>query len=166
MRVLPIDAADYSAVIIPVLPGGQFVLVGRYRYALARWSIEFPRFEARTSDEGWKKSAQQSLLESTLLQADPMQLLGAIQAEPSLLAPSTLVILAEECAARPVRTASPDGLIAGTVTIAPERLDELIRHGEISCGVTLAALALYSARRVQSANCAEYVRLIAPSTAC
>ncbi len=79
-----------------------------------------------------------------------MHLLGAIQTEPSLLAPSTLVILAEECAARPLCTASADELIAGTIAIAPERFDELIRHGEISCGVTLAALALYSARRVQS----------------
>ena len=148
VRVLPIDAANYSAVIIPVLRGGRFVLVGRYRYALDRWSIEFPRFESRTSDDGWKEAAQTGLLKGACLEADRMHLLGAIQAEPSLIAPSTLVILAEECAASASRTASADELIAGTVTVAPERLDELIRHGEISCGVTLAALAMYAARRI------------------
>jgi hypothetical protein len=146
VRVLSVDEANYAAVIIPVLPGGQFVLVGRYRYPLDRWSIEFPRFESRTSDDGWKETAENSLLKGTLLQAGRMQLLGAIQAEPSLLAPSTLVILAEEYTARTARTASPDELIAGAITMAPERLDQRIRHGEISCGVTLAALTLYGAR--------------------
>jgi hypothetical protein len=145
-RVVAVDEANYFAVLIPVLAGGQFALVWRYRYPLARWSVEFPRFEARTSDEGWKQSAQDSLRQLASLETANMRLLGAIQCEPALIAPSTLVILAEQCVPHANGAAAAQEPIAGTAILTPERLDELARQGEIVCGVTLAALYLYGAR--------------------
>jgi hypothetical protein len=147
-RVLRIDhahASQYMAVTIPVLLDGRLVFLGRYRYAIGRWSIEFPRSLYQTADAGWMHPAEDNLLLDTGMQAQRMSLLGAIQIDPATISINTIVILAEGCLGPPSKSPDAASLIAGAVALSPEELDLLVLRGEISCGITLAALYLYAA---------------------
>jgi hypothetical protein len=146
IRVMPLDDSRYVAVVVPVLLDGRLLLVVRYRYAVDRWSLEFPRFDSQTRDTGWKHAAQSSLLKDVGLRATKMTLVGAIQPDAALVATSAVMIVAEGCAQRAARPANPRQLTAGTVAVTADELHRLVRRGEISCGVTLAALALYLLR--------------------
>jgi 8-oxo-dGDP phosphatase len=162
VRITPAVDPYYSAVVIPLAPDGRLHLVGRYRYAIDRWSIEFPRFDFDSSDAGWKDAAQSDLSRATGLIAKRMNLLGAIQIDPALLSTSAVVILAQGCTrprAKPKSNAAEgaqgdtpeilsgaEELIAGSLALPLAELSELVERGEIVCGVTLAALSLYRAR--------------------
>ncbi len=145
IRAVSLDETRYEAVVVPVLDDGRLLLVSRYRYAIERWSVEFPRFAAQSSDEGWKQSAEASLLQHYGLATTNMSLLGAFQADAATLAVTTVVILATGCTQKSAPKTDPRTLVAGTVGVAPAELGQLLRQGEIACGVSLAALALYEA---------------------
>ena len=147
LRITPADAAQYMAVVIPVLADGRLVLLGRYRYAAGRWSVELPRSCCHTSDAGWKETAEEHLLKDTGLRAESMKLLGAIQVDPALIAVSTVVILATGCVGPEDRPADPVEGIAGCVAVTLGEFDQLARQGDIVCGTTLAAACLYRASR-------------------
>jgi len=161
VRITPAVDPYYASVVIPLAPDGRLHLVGRYRYPIARWSIEFPRFDLDSSDAGWKDAAQADLRRATGLSAKRMNLLGAIQIDPALISTTTVVILAQGCTHTPAKSKSStaggagggpeipsglDELIAGSVALPLVELSELVERGEITCGVTLAALSLYRAR--------------------
>jgi hypothetical protein len=163
VRIVPAVEPSYSAVVVALAPDGRLHVVGRYRYATSRWSIEFPRFEFESGDAGWKESAEADLFRITGLKAAKMSLLGAIEIDPALLSTSSIIILAEGCrlAVSPKRKKSTakaadlsqgepapehDELVAGCVALPLTDLYELVAGGEITCGVTLAALSLYRAR--------------------
>jgi len=161
VRITPAVDPYYASVVIPLAPDGRLRLVGRYRYPIARWSIEFPRFDLDSSDAGWKDAAQADLRRATGLSAKRMNLLGAIQVDPALISTTTVVILAQGCTHVRVKSKSStaggagggpeipsglDELIAGSVALPLVELSELVERGEITCGVTLAALSLYRAR--------------------
>ena len=57
-----------------------------------------------------------------------------------------VVILARNC--RPVFLGQRqnDRLVAGTIAVSPDELDELICEGELECGITLAGLNLLRAK--------------------
>lgn len=157
VRIRPAVEPYYTSVVIPAGADGQLHLVGRYRYAIDRWSIEFPRFELDSSEAGWRDAAQADLQRATSLSARQMNILGAIQIDPSLLSTTAVVILAQGCDRRRPRSKknadagserTVDGsqeLIAGSVSLPLAELAELVEQGQIVCGVTLAALALYRA---------------------
>jgi hypothetical protein len=147
LRIAPADATQYLAVVIPVLEDGRLVLLGRYRYAAGRWSVELPRSSCHTSDAGWKQIAEEHLLNDTGLRAESMRLLGAIQVDPALIVVSTLVILATGCVGPEDRPADPVEGIAGSLAVTLDEFHRLARQGEIVCGTTLAALSLYQAWR-------------------
>jgi hypothetical protein len=161
VRITPAVDPSYQTVVVPLAPDGQLHLVGRYRYPIGRWSIEFPRFDFDSSDAGWKDAAEADLLRATGLKAANMNLLGILEIDPALMSTSTVVILAQGCTAasgpqsnhrkrgkRPEQSApaESDELIAGSVAVPIVELAELIERGEIVCGVTLAALSLYRVR--------------------
>jgi hypothetical protein len=160
VRITPAVDPYYAAVVVPVALDGRLYMVGRYRYAIARWSIEFPRFDLDSSEAGWKEAAEADLCRNTDLAAASMNLLGAIQIDPALISTSTVVILGQGCTRRRSRVkssavvgaAAPDAaggageLIAGSLAVSLAELSELVERGEIVCGVTLAALSLYRAR--------------------
>jgi hypothetical protein len=154
---MPAVEPYYPAVVIPVGSDGGLYLVGRYRYAISRWSIEFPRFDLDSSDAGWKNGAEAELRRATGLTAEQMRLLGAIQIDPALMTLTTIAILAQGCSPasdEPAATSGPSAasrppaseVIAGSVAVSLPQMLELVERGEIVCGVTLAALALYRAR--------------------
>jgi hypothetical protein len=158
VRITPAVDPYYCAAIVPIAPDGRLHLVGRYRYAIARWSIEFPRFDFDSSDAGWKEAAEADLRRATGLTAKSMNLLGAIQIDPALISTSTIVILARGCTraraklklgaaagGAPEIPSGVEDLIAGSLAVPPAELADLVERGEIVCGVTLAALSLYRA---------------------
>jgi hypothetical protein len=161
LRITPAMEPYYQSVVVPLAPDGRLHLVGRYRYPIGRWSIEFPRFDFDSSDAGWKDAAEADLYRATGLAAASMNLLGIVEIDPALMSTSTVVILAQGCTTpatgtrptdgkrrgREQRTpAEPDSMIAGSVAVPILELAELVERGEIVCGVTLAALSLYRVR--------------------
>jgi hypothetical protein len=146
LRIVPTIESQHMVTIVPLLDDGRFLLVGRYRYPLGRWSLEFPRFWIQSNDAGWERSVAANLHRSTGLVADQMRLLGAIEVEPALTSISMLVIQALDCGALPARPSDPSTLIAGCVALADDEIDALMRRGEVSCGATLSALCLYRAQ--------------------
>lgn len=150
LRIVPASESQYMVAIVPVLDDGRVLLVGRYRYALARWSLEFPRFWSESADAGWEHAAAVNLFKSTGLVADQMRLLGAIEVEPSLTSISMLVIQAIDCGGLPAKPSDPSTLIAGCVALAADEIDALMRRGEVCCGATLSALCLYRAQPPQT----------------
>jgi hypothetical protein len=156
VRIMPAVEPYYPAVVIPVDSHGSLYLVGRYRYPISRWSIEFPRFDLDSSDAGWKDAAEADLRRATGLTAERMNLLGAIQIDPALMSLTTVVILAQGCtpaADEPAAITGPSGasrlaareVIAGSVAVSLPQMLDLVGRGEIVCGVTLATFALYRA---------------------
>lgn len=156
LRIAPSDNTRHVVVVIPFLDDGRLVLLGRYRYAVGRWSIELPRFWGQTSDAGWREAVEEHLLKETGLKAEGMRLLGAIEVDPAIVSVSTIVILAEGCTGPLAKPADAAESIAGCIALSPGAVDDLIRRGEIACGTTLAALCLY---RAQSLGCLDQLRL-------
>jgi hypothetical protein len=146
IRIVPRSSSHYVSMVVPVLFDGRFVLVGRYRYPSASWSLEFPRAVCRSRESGWKQVARRQLLKDAGLKPTKLDLLGSIQPDSSLSAMPTIVIVAEGCTQRKTPTANPRELIAGTIAASAEEFDLLVRRGEIACAVTLAALYLYRAK--------------------
>ncbi len=97
VRIMPAAESYYAAVVVPVASDDRFHLVGRYRYAVDGWSLEFPRFDLETGDDGWKDAAGVDLLRIAGLKAERLVLLGALQIDPALLSTSAVVVLAEGC---------------------------------------------------------------------
>lgn len=146
LRIAPVDDSRHVAVIVPVLADGRLLLLVRYRYAVSRWSIEFPRYWGQSSDGGWRQHAEEQLLKDTGLKADRMRLLGALQADPALIAISTIVIVAQGCTGPLNKPPDPDELISGSLALDSAAMDQQIRQGEIICGTTLAALCMVRAQ--------------------
>ncbi len=146
LRVALAHELQSMVVIIPVQSDGRCVVVGRYRYAIARWSLEFPRCELRAGDAGWKQPAIEYLLEATGLKAEKMTLLGAVEIDPSAVSTSAVVMLAEECSAAQIKPPDASELFAGTLPLEFADLDPLVCRGEVTCGLTLSALCLYRAQ--------------------
>ncbi len=146
LRIALPDEGQCVAVTIPVLGDGRLLLVGRYRYPVGRWSIEFPRAICQMREAGWRQPAEENLLRDTGLKPDKWRLLGAVQIDPALMSIIALVILAEGCAGLQEKAWDTTELIAGSVAVTLDELDDLVRRGEVVCVVTLAALCLYRAQ--------------------
>ena len=141
-----LDDTHYEAVVVPKLDDGRLLLVSRYRYATERWSVEFPRFAGQSSDRVRTPGRRQS---AKAHRDDRRQNDAPGRRDPdaaSTTAITTIVILAEGCAQQGPLATDPRDLIAGSFAETPEEINRLVPQGEITCGVTLAALALYDAQ--------------------
>jgi hypothetical protein len=172
LRISPAAEPIYSAVVVPLATDGQLYLVLRYRYAIERWAIEFPRFAFDGSEDGWGEAAKQDLLSMTGLAAEKIALLGAVHTDPALLTSSAIVLLAEGCrpssqrrrnadtpdvpiagqvawddasAGSGVLVESDNDLLAGSLLLPLNEVLTLARKGDVNCGPTLAALSLFQA---------------------
>lgn len=155
-RISPSDPDQCFGIVVPVLSDGRLLLVVRYRYAPAKWSVEFPRVVGRTSEDGWKEIVELRLLEEVGAVCSDVRLLGAINWEPVFATTNALVFAGGNCELRHA-PAGNDALLAGSVAVSPTCLDQLICQGTIECALTLAALTMYRARRYtpSSANAAR-----------
>jgi hypothetical protein len=147
VRVVSSNDAQYDSVVVPELLDGRLLLVHRYRHATERWSLEFPRFAGLTSDEGWSHAASQSLRQEAGLTAARFTLLGGFQPDATMLATNMIVVLATGCESQGSPASDARTLIVGAVGVAPAEMSQFVQRGMITCGVSLAALALYLARK-------------------
>jgi hypothetical protein len=147
VRVVSASDAQYDSVVVPELLDGRLLLVCRYRHAAQRWSLEFPRFAGETSDEGWLHAAAQSLRQDVGLAAAGYMLLGGFQPDVTMQATNTIVVLATGCEPQVLPANDTRTLIMGAVGVAPSEIGQLVQRGGITCGVSLAALALYLAQK-------------------
>jgi hypothetical protein len=116
--------------------------VVRYRFAPAKWSLEFPRALADEGDETWRDTCDRVLDDALGWGARDMALLGSMRIDPSCMATRSIIAIAQGCT--PQRNVPWDSnqMIAGSVAVTPETLDLLIRRGDVECAATLAALTL------------------------
>jgi hypothetical protein len=157
VRISPAIESHYEAIVVPLAADGQLHLLSRYRYPIDRWSLEFPRFDFENGDDGWKEAAEADLFRLAGLTADKMTLLGAVQADPTVLNSTVVVVLAEGCRVDSTSRNSmllengsetigePEPLVARSLDLPLVELLELIHCGKVTCCVTLAALTLYRA---------------------
>lgn len=114
-----------GVVVVPVSSAG-YALVPAYRYPVHAASIEFPRGGVE-GDEELAAAAARELREETGLICEAPRRLGLIHADTGIIASS--IPEAMESVSEPV-------------WIAPAELPRWLADGRITCGVTLAALAL------------------------
>ncbi|MFJ8752239.1 NUDIX hydrolase [Streptomyces sp. NPDC102441] len=134
-----------GVVVVPVGPGG-YALVTSYRYPVHAASLEFPRGGVE-GDEGLAAAAARELREETGLISQTVRSLGVIHADTGILASPVHVFVAEVDAAS-AQPAQPEAMESLTepVWVMPEDLPRWLSEGRITCGVTLAALALVHSR--------------------
>ncbi|MFC8944063.1 NUDIX domain-containing protein [Streptomyces rochei] len=133
-----------GVVVVPVGSAG-YALVPSYHPVHAA-SIEFPRGGVE-GDEELAAAAARELREETGLICEAPRRLGLIHADTGIIASSVHVLVApmdttETQSARPEAMES----VSEPVWIAPAELPRWLADGRITCGVSLAALALVPSR--------------------
>ncbi len=142
LRVTFLRPDRCSVLVIPLMPDYRVVLSVRYCYAAARWSLELPRFDEQDQDDGWGQAAERCLAEGAGMVADQWSLVGNIYLDPHWSPTSLAVVLAKNCRRLPSEPRHDASLIAGTIAVGKEALEEMIRDGDIDNGITLAGLAM------------------------
>jgi len=142
-RIASANPAQCHAIVVPVLADGRLIFWVRYRFAPAKWSVEFPRIVGSGAEDGWRGPVEKQLRGDAGLSCPKTRLLGAINSDPMFVSTSTIVICGDSCQSGEPPHAPADPLVAGTIAVSQQCADELIRRGTIECGLTLAALMLY-----------------------
>jgi hypothetical protein len=141
-----------SVLVIPLLADYRVVLSVRYCYAAARWSLQLPRLDEQEQDEGWCQAAERCLAEGAGMVADQWSLAGNVYFDPHWSPTSLALVLAKNCRRLPtescqdVKPRQDANLVAGTIAVGADTLEEMIRDGDIDCGITMAGLAMLRAR--------------------
>ncbi len=117
------------------------LLVRQYRPAIAAWSWELPRGMGEDGDP--LVDAARELREETGLVAASVRMLGFIYPNTGLLRTRVAVVGAQIVDVRP--TSEPDGEIAELRWVDAAALSALIACGDITDGLSLAALMLRDA---------------------
>ncbi len=133
------DSRDW-ALVIPVTPDGQVVLVRQYRHGVRQVVLEIPG-GVLDDGESPEASAARELREETGYAAESIRLVGKMFPNPAINNADVHVLLAERCR------------VAGNQSLDPfERIDVILRPladipamiaaGEIRHGLVIAAFAL------------------------
>lgn len=129
-----------AVVVLPVLPDGRIVLIRNFRYSVNETLIELP---AGTLEKGEDpmNCAGRELLEETGYLAGQLKPLGSFFASPGILTEKLYAFAAYDLERR---SAAPEE--GEEIELAPTPLAdaiEMIRHGEIHDGKTIATLLMY-----------------------
>lgn len=139
-----LDSPDWVAV-IPVTPADEVVMVRQYRHGTASLSLEPPGGLVKDGKSA-EQSGREELEEETGYQAENFELLGCMDPMPALFSNHYYVFLARN--AVPTGRRNPDETEeVETVLVPAGRIRDMIRSGEISASVMIAALHLYLDRR-------------------
>lgn len=131
------------ALIIP-WDGKQFTLVGQYRYAIGKFSWEFP--QGHFEHESIEATAKAELKEETGLSADSIRTIGHFYLGPGHHSQECRVFLAEGL------TQGNADLQEGekgmkTMRITKDELEKMIHDGKLEDGPSLAAFSLFMINR-------------------
>ena len=118
-----------------------FLLVRQYRPAIAAWSWEFPRGMGEDRDP--LVDAERELREETGLVAASVRLIGFVYPNTGLLNTRVAVISAQIADIRP--KSKPDGEVVELRWVDAAALSAQIACGELTDGLSLAALTLRNA---------------------
>ena len=128
-----------NVLIIPRLADGRIALVLQYRYLHDKQSIEIPGGGAGEDIDGLS-AAKRELLEETGLIAENWSKLGEFEPAPGMVKDKAQVFL---CDVIDQQQAAPDASEEiELVYRKPEEIDEMISHGDIWNGMSIAAWAL------------------------
>ena len=130
-----------GAVCVALRPDGGVVMVEVFRPATGRLSLELPRGGAAPGDDGPAATALRELREETGYIGVPhsAHVLGRIHPDQGLLAHAVDVVQVRT-GAEPV--AARDDEAHSVRVMRPEEIRAALLANEITCGITMAALAL------------------------
>ncbi len=133
---------ERDGVVIVPRRADSFALVAMYRYPIGGVSLEFPR-GAREPGEAVAAAALRELLEETGFAGTDSRLLGRVHPETGLIESAIDVVSVEVPLACPGMGA-PEVMesIAEPRWLTWKEIGTEITRGQITCGITLAALAL------------------------
>lgn len=141
------DSADW-ALVIATTADDDVVFVRQYRHGIQKVVLEIP---GGVLDEGEspEQAAARELQEETGFAAGHVRLLGTMMPNPAINSAYCHVVLAEDCRQTGMPQLDPFEKIE--VLLRPgEQVPEMIRSGEISHGLVIAAFGLMNNRKEQS----------------
>ncbi|MFF0449792.1 NUDIX hydrolase [Streptomyces sp. NPDC004609] len=141
-RYLRWQWAQEGVVVVPTGPRG-YAFVPTYRYPIGEVSLEFPRGGCEPG-EAPARAAEREMREETGYACEgQLRPLGVIHAETGLIE-SRVHVFAARVADGPPAAATSDPMESVTepVWASPDEVLTWLRKGAVTCGVTLAALAL------------------------
>ncbi|MFI1973664.1 NUDIX hydrolase [Streptomyces wedmorensis] len=131
-----VETAGFPGVVVLPFLGDQVVLIDHYRHATRRWHLEAPRgFGEEGSSE---QNAVRELTEELGAEVDQLVALGIVHADSGLLAGYVALYAARIVRYGQVETAEG---IRRAVPLTFTDAEELVRTGEVTDGLTIAALA-------------------------
>jgi 8-oxo-dGTP pyrophosphatase MutT (NUDIX family) len=126
--------------VVPITDDGQVVLIRQYRHGVREVTLEIPGGVVE-SDESPETAAGRELREETGCVAERIRCLGRVLPNPAIQNNFCHLFVAEGC--RHVDEPQPDPFESIEVATYPrEALPGLVRRGEISQAMVIAALAL------------------------
>ncbi len=144
------EKSEYNIVISPPAvfiiakdEDNNIYLVGQFRYAIQRYSLEIPA--GSTDNQPLLKAAKRELEEETGLIAGSWEELGSFYSANGLLREKAHVFLATGLQQTGEDKKSEDG-IDKVIKLPIKRVLEMIKDGEIHDGQTISSLMLYFSR--------------------
>lgn len=125
--------------VIPVLPGGELVLVNQYRYLASKESLEFPCGSVKDGSTH-DRTAWEELAEETGYSAGTLLLAGEFNPYNGVTDEMCRVYVARDLTF--VGDAPEETEEFELVTLRPEELDARIASGDVWDGMTIAAWAI------------------------
>ncbi len=136
-----LNSQDWVAV-IAVTPDRKLILVRQYRHGSGELSLEPPGGLVKKGSSA-EESAREELEEETGYQAERWELLGWMDPMPALFTNRFYVYLATD--AVPTGRTNPDETEeVETVLVPVDKIRDYIRERQITSGVMIAALHLFS----------------------
>ncbi|HUZ02507.1 MAG TPA: NUDIX hydrolase [Thermomicrobiaceae bacterium] len=136
-----------AVAILPVLPGGELVLVRQYRYAVGRTLLEVPA-GTREPDESTEACAHRELAEETGFRASNLRELVRFYVSPGWATEELVAYVASDLEPGEARPEDDERL--EVVAVRPEEVSDLIARGEIGDAKTIVALLAHLGLRLDT----------------
>lgn len=140
-----IDAADWINV-IPVTPEGEIVFVRQYRHGTQEVTLEVPGGIVDDGDESPAAAARREMIEETGYDSDALIALGDVAPNPAMQSNQCYTYLAPNAHKQAGQQLDRTEEIE-VVLVQPERVPDLIRDGQVSHALVVAAFYLYEQYR-------------------